>query len=71
MIPRSGNRFSQKIMLQPVVIAVAGIEIAVGIVVLTIVVDVVLVRRLLDETLPVVAAPRSGSTLTLDRNLEY
>jgi hypothetical protein len=29
------------------------IEIAVGIVVLTIVVDVVLVRRLLDETLPV------------------
>jgi hypothetical protein len=47
---------------QPSVIAVAGNEIAVGIVVLTIVVDVVLVRRLLDETLPVVAAPRSGST---------
>jgi hypothetical protein len=49
------------ITLWPNVIAVAGSEIAVGIVVLTIVVDVVLVRRLLNETLPAVAAPRSGS----------
>ena len=53
----------------PSVIAVAGIEIAVGIVVLTIVVDGVLVRRLLDETLPVVAA--LGLHRTLDRSHEY
>jgi hypothetical protein len=50
--------------------AAAGTEIAVGIVVLTVVLDVILLRRRLDEPPPVVAASRADSTLTLDRNHE-
>lgn len=50
-----------------VVIAVAGSEIAVGIVVLTMLVDVVLVRQMLDEIAPVVAAPGPHLALDIDR----